>query len=69
MMMLTAVQPQKMTIATESRRALGSSYSFAYPDAGWGTKPGRGTGATTAPTHLPLRSFNITLYSFVAAKK
>ena len=63
------VQSQKMTAATESRRALGSSYSFAYPDAGWGTEPGRGTCATTAPTLFPTRSLNITLFSFVAAKK
>ena len=57
------VQPQKMTTATESRRALGSSYSFAYPDAGWGAQPGRGTCASTAPTLFPLRSFNITYIS------
>ena len=40
---MMTVRLQKMTTATESRRALGSSYSFAYPDAGWGTQPGRGT--------------------------
>ena len=57
MMMMTAVQPQKMTVATESRRALGSSYSFAYPDAGWGTKPGRGNWCHNSADAAPPSEF------------
>ena len=63
------VRLQKMTTATESRRALGSSYSFAYPDAGLGDSTGAGNGATTAPTFFPLRSLNPPPFSFRRRQK